>query len=91
VLELLAKRIPAGQRFRPRIDMRVADAFVLRPGWNQTPAHELHRGLVAVVVIRGRSGERTRRADEGQAAHQFQRSHQAALARAGKGSETGHD
>ena len=50
VLERLAKRIPAGQRFRPRIDVRVADAFVFRPGRDQAPAHELHRRLVSFVV-----------------------------------------
>jgi hypothetical protein len=50
MLERLAKSIPAGQRFRPRIDARVADAFIFRPGWNHAPAHEFHRGLVAFVV-----------------------------------------
>ena len=35
VLERLAKRIPAGQRFRPRIDVRIAVAFVFRPLWNK--------------------------------------------------------
>src|SRR3989344_5887786 len=29
-----------GNRLRPRVDERVADARVLRPKWNQAPAHE---------------------------------------------------
>ena len=49
MLERLTKRIPAGQRFRPRIDVRVADAFVFRPGRNQPPTHELHRWLAFVI------------------------------------------
>ena len=50
MLERLAKSRAAWQRFRPRIDVGVANAFILRPGRNQAPAHELHRGLVVFVV-----------------------------------------
>src|SRR5450631_7512 len=50
MLERLAERIAAGQRFRPRINVGVADAFIFRPGRNQPPAHDLHRRLVVVVV-----------------------------------------
>src|ERR1035438_1661971 len=46
MLERLTKRIAAGQRFRPRIDVRAADAFIFRPGRNQPPAHEFHRWLM---------------------------------------------
>ena len=39
MLERLAERIPAGQRFRPRIDVRVADAFIfLSPRTESNPS-----------------------------------------------------
>jgi hypothetical protein len=35
ILERLTKRRPAFNRLRPRIDERIADTFILRPGRNQ--------------------------------------------------------
>jgi len=38
MLERLAKGRPAFYRFRPRIDQRIARAFILRPKGNQNPS-----------------------------------------------------
>jgi len=46
----LPKRRPALNRLRPRIDQGIADALVLRPGWNQTPPHQFHRRPKAILV-----------------------------------------